>query len=221
MLYNFPTSAYFGKSIPKSKFYEHISIDGRLKRKFIEQIDKIVWSYKLATETINIPSSDEILEIEVFDVYLKGDTIDEEILKVIDRAIPKPILFYIHNTKGYIKLKTAYKHPTKTKNSKWVVENYFESDWIDKDTSLEPMPMALNLQKLYTSIIDSLIPKDISIDKGDLSQKIERLKLIKSKEQEYKRLKAKRDRQKQFNKKVEINEKLHKLKQEIEELKSS
>ena len=220
MRYEFPPTTYFGKTIPKTKFYEHAAIDGKLKRKFIDQIEKIVWSRKLAEETMNLPSTPDVPEIEVFDIYLKGDTLDDAVLRTIDKAIPKPILFYMHDTRGRTKLKTAYKRPNEGSGKGWVVESYFESGWMDETAPTLPLPTTLDLQKLYAAVIRALMPKDIatSPDEG-LEKQVERLKKIEAKEREYARLKARRDKEKQFNKKVELNEKLHLLRKEIEILK--
>lgn len=220
MRFEFPSQAKFGRVIPKSKIYEHASISSALRQKFIEQIDKIVWSYKLAEETLNIPATDKIPEIEVFDVYLKGNTIDEAVLKAIDRAIPLPIFFVIHRKDGDIKAKAAYKRPSEAESGKWVIESYFESDWLSADTALQPLPTALDLEKLYTQMIKALMPQTISqaAKTDDIEQEVERAKRIEALQKEYKRLKAKRDREKQFNKKVQLNERLHELKAEIEKL---
>ena len=221
MRYDFPPATRFGRTIPKTKFYEHAAIEGKLKRKFIDQIDKIVWSHKLAEETMNLPSTPEVPEIEVFDIYLKGDSLDDAVLKTIDKAIPKPILFYLHDTGGRTRLKTAYKRPNESGGRGWVVENYLQSDWMAEDTPPQPLPTALDLQKLYAAIIEALMPRDIAAsDDEALQERVKRLKKIEAKEREYARLKAKRDREKQFNKKVELNEKLHLLKQEIDKLKA-
>ena len=220
MRYDFPSATRFGRTIPKTKFYEHAAIEGKLKRKFIDQIDKIVWSHKLAEETMNLPSTPEVPEIEVFDIYLKGDHLDDAVLKTIDKAIPKPILFYLHDTRGRTKFKTAYKRPAESGGKGWVAESYFESDWTDEAEQPKPLPTALDLQKLYAAIIEALMPQDIAAsDDEALQKRVERLKKIEAKEREYARLKAKRDREKQFNKKVELNEKLHLLRKEIETLK--
>ena len=220
MCYDFPPATRFGRTIPKTKFYEHAAIEGKLKRKFIDQIDKIVWSHKLAEETMNLPGTPEVPEIEVFDIYLKSDSLDDAVLRTIDKAIPKPILFYLHDTRGRTRLKTAYKRPAEGGGKGWVVESYFQSDWMDEAAPPQPLPTALDLQKLYAAIIEAMMPKDLATQSDEaLQERVERLKKIEAKEREYARLKAKRDRERQFNKKVELNEKLHLLRKEIEILK--
>ena len=221
MRYTFPPQAKFGKMIPKKKIYKHASVSASLKEKFVSQVEKIVWSYKLAEETINIPATTKIPEIEVFDIYLKGDNIDEALIKAIDKAIPLPIFFYIHRQDGRVKARAAYKRPSEADSRKWVIEGYFESEWWDADEDAEPLPVAVDLEKVYVQMIKALMPQEFaeSVRTDDIEAEVERAKRIQTKEREYQRLKAKRDKEKQFNKKVELNEKLHLLRKEIETLK--
>jgi len=223
MLYTFPPQAKFEKVVPKNKIYEHASVNTSLKEKFITQIEKIVWSYKLAEETLHIPATEKIQEIEVFDIYLKGNTIDESLIKAIDKAIPLPIYFYIHNANGQLKAKAAYKRPSEADSRKWVIEGYFEGEWFDADHPKESLPVAVDLEKLYTQLIKALMPQEVveTARTDDIEEEVERAKLIAAKEREYQKLKSKRDREKQFNKKVKLNEELHVLKIEIEKLKQS
>ena len=68
--------------------------------------------------------------------------------------------------------------------------------------------------------VEALMPRDITAsDDEALQKRVKRLAKIEAKEREYTRLKAKRDKEKQFNKKVELNERLHLLLKEIETLK--
>ena len=223
MRYAFPTQAKFGKVIPKKKIYEHASVSASLKEKFVTQIEKIVWNYKLAEETINVPATPKVPEIEIFDIYLKGDTVDKALIKAIDRAVPLPIFFHIHNQEGRYKAKAAYKRPSEADSHKWVIEGYFESGWQDVDVDAVPLPVAVDLEKLYAQMIKALMPQELagSARTDDIEAEVARAKQIQTKEREYLRLKAKRDREKQFNKKVKFNEALHKLKEEIEKLKKT
>ena len=56
---NYPKQAAFGRTLPKNKIYEHSGANTRLKDLFVEQVEQIVWQYKLAPETINLPPSRE------------------------------------------------------------------------------------------------------------------------------------------------------------------
>ena len=53
---SYPKQAAFGRNLPKYKIYEHSGANTRLKDLFVEQVEQIVWQYKLAPETINLPA---------------------------------------------------------------------------------------------------------------------------------------------------------------------
>lgn len=55
MAIELPKSTEFNKKIPKQKFYENLEISPALKKKiFIGQVDKIIWSNKIASSTTNL-----------------------------------------------------------------------------------------------------------------------------------------------------------------------
>lgn len=221
MLYDFPKQTKFGKLVAKNKIYEHANASTALKDKFVNQIDKITWAHKLAPETINLASSESVPEIQIFDVKLKVKDLSEELLKSIDKVIPFPIIFQLYY-EDKIKIKAAYKRPSDADKAKWVVESYFETEWFDLSSPKEALPVALNLTKLYEQMLQALIPH-IKGHSADVSIKdqVTHLQLYKSKEKEYEKLKAKRDKEKQFNRKAELNKQLKSLQKELDDLKKS
>jgi len=54
MAIELPKSTEFNKKIPKQKFYENLEISPALKKIFIGQVDKIIWSNKIASSTTNL-----------------------------------------------------------------------------------------------------------------------------------------------------------------------
>ena len=220
MLYTYPKQAHFGKMIAKSKIYEHANITTALKDKFVSQIDKITWQYKLAPETTNLTATPAVPEIQIFDIRLKGNDVEEALLRVIDKAIPFPIIYQIYRG-DEVKVKAAYKRPSDVDKSKWVIEAYVESDWMSTNAPATAMPIALDLSRLYEQMLKALIPKTLPImeTQGSMKEQMELIEVIKAKERAYDKLKTKRDKEKQFNKKVKLNEELRKFKKEIEQLK--
>ena len=68
---NYPKQAAFGRTLPKNKIYEHSGANTRLKDLFVEQVEQIVWQYKLAPETINLPAKPGVPELQIFSIQLK------------------------------------------------------------------------------------------------------------------------------------------------------
>jgi hypothetical protein len=156
MFYAWPKNAAFGRTIPKRKIYEHADADTALKDLFVQQVEQISWGYKLAPETINVPSTEAISEIQVFQVSLKSSQLDHRVLQAIDKAIPFPILFEV-SYGGQIKLVAAYKRRHESDTTRWVVGRYFESDWQPNTAPREPLPLALNLTVLYEQLLTPLV----------------------------------------------------------------
>ena len=213
MLFDYPTKARFGRKIPKSKLYENASANTKLKDKFVNQIEKIVWQYKLAPNTLNLDATNKVPEIQVFDIFLKTKEVDQTLLEVIDKAIPLPIIFQIHKG-NKVKIKAAYKRPSESANNKWVIESYFESEWLDKDVAKQPMPQVLDLGKLYEQILKSLMPVEITSSKTTqtIDEQVGIINQINSLQKVLDKLNSKYKKEKQRNRQFEINKQI-KLKQ--------
>ncbi len=215
--FEYPIKTKFNKLIPKNKIYEKASINTALKDKIVKQIEKIVWLHKLSATTLNLNATDKITEIQVFDIELREDNLDEDVLKAIDKAIPFPIVFQLKKN-DKVQIKSAYKRASESDTSKWIVDKYFSSPWIDNSHLKEILPTVLDLEKLYEVIIKELMP-NITSAKKSLKEEIETHKELEKLEKQYEQLKAKRAKEKQFNKKVELNTELKVLKSQISKLK--
>jgi hypothetical protein len=220
VLFDYPKKARFGRKIPKSKLYENASVNTKLKDKFINQIDKIIWQYKLAPNTLNLDVTDKVPEIQIFDIFLKTKEVDQALLEVIDKAINYPIIFQIHKG-NKVKIKAAYKRPSESSNNRWVIGSYFESEWLDKDTVKQPMPQALDLGKLYEQILKSLMPVEVISSKTTqtIDERVGIINQINSLQKELDKLNSKYKKEKQRNRQFEINKQLKSKQKELDSLK--
>lgn len=206
--------------LPKSKIYAHAKPSKSVKGLFVTQIGEIVWKYKLSPETINLPARHGITEIQVFEIALKGEELDEDVLRTIDKAIPFPILFQLtHGDR--IRFATSYKRPSDADTSKWVIEAYFHSPFILYNSSLilSPLPVALDLASLYEHLIRRHLPLPQRSGES-IRDHVARFTAIQAKEKECQQLEARLSREKQFNRKVELNAALRTLRQEVAALAS-
>lgn len=213
VLFEYPKSSAFGRIVPKSKIYEHVSPSKALKELFVRQIDQIVWQYKLAAETINLRQTPSVPEIEIFTITLKNGELKHDVLRSIDQAIPFPLLFeLLYGDK--CKVIAAYKRPSEANAAKWVVSDYFESAWLPIETLRTPLPVVLNLEALYEQLLAPLMPYPAR--QGErLQQQVERMSMIRFKQRELEKCEGRIQKEKQFNRKVEINAELRILKQEL------
>ncbi len=215
-LFDFPPQAKVGRVLPKNKIYQHGRVRAALRERFVRQVEQITWQYKLAPETINLPARAGIEEIEIFDVALKTDALDEDILRAIDRAIPRPIVFQLQHGQR-IRMAAAYKRPSAAEAGKWVIEGYFTSAWAPINAVRRTLPIALDLHSLYENLLRSLLPQAARPGES-LAEQVERLTRLRSRQNEYSKIETRLHKEKQFNRKVALNAQLRDLKTEIDQL---
>ncbi|GLT21353.1 hypothetical protein GCM10007933_08050 [Zoogloea oryzae] len=215
-LINYPRQATFGRVLPKNKIYEHSGANTRLKDLFVEQVEQIVWQYKLAPETINLPARPGVPEVQVFRIVLKTGELSVDVLKCIDGAVQFPIVFELEYG-GKIKVIAAHKRPSEADASRWVLGDYFSTAWIPANNPRGDMPMVLDLAGLYEALLQRLIPLSLR-DHESFTALVERLEGVKAKQREIEKVRARLAKEKQFNRKVEINAILRQLNNELQEL---
>jgi hypothetical protein len=219
-MFAYPKQAEFNRVLPKSKIYAHAKPSKSVKDLFVSQIGEIVWKYKLSPETINLPARHGITEIQVFEIALKAEELDEDVLRTIDKAIPFPILFQL--TYGdRIRFATSYKRPSDADSTKWVIEASFVTDWFHPSSFiLHPLPVALDLASLYEHLIRRHLPLPQRSGES-IRDHVARFTAIQAKEKECQQMEARLNKEKQFNRKVEMNAALRSLRAELDSLHSA
>lgn len=216
MIYQYPARTQVDKLIPKSKFYSEGGANTRVERLFIEQIESIYWANKLSSATMNIESQEDLREVQIFSVHARVEMLDIEIFRYIDKLIPSPIIFEVY-FQDKVKVVAAYKRLNQADKSKVVIGDYFQTEWLPIER--QDLPLFLRLSELYEFLISQLLPNKTNAtslaDKMRLNQEIALLEMrIKQLEQQLKR-------EKQFNRKAELNINLLKLQDEYTQLTSS
>lgn len=218
-MFQFPKQAEFNRPLPKSKIYAFAKPTRAVKDRFVSGIQDVVWKYKLAPETVNLPARHDIQEIQVFEVALKSEELAEEVLHSIDKAIPSPIVFQI-NFGNRVRFSAAYKRPSNSDGSKNVIEAYFTTDWGPAGQTYPPLPMVLDLAALYEEILCRVIPLSRRPEEP-LSVLVGRAMQLRIKERECRDLEIRLHKECQFNRKVEINAAIRAAKTQLKELAAS
>ncbi|MBF0902121.1 MAG: DUF4391 domain-containing protein [Campylobacter concisus] len=218
MAIELPKSTEFNKKIPKQKFYENLEISPALKKIFIEQVDKILWSNKIASSTTNLADGNLVKEIEVLEVFLKSPNLDDELLRHIDRAVPYHLVFILEY-QGRYKACISYKEATISGNMAFKVNSYYYTDWLDKQ-NLHLKLEGLNLDAAYENFVRQIAGETLQKVASDESLKdsIARSEQKELLQKQILALESKIRKEKQLNKQIQINNELKKLKRDLEEL---
>lgn len=135
---------------------------------------------------------------------------------------------------------------TQSNKEKWQQSAYLKSQWLVQSSQhTAPLPAATSLESLYTQLLEALMPlgfqgaKERQVAKNlqepksadehtkpqqkkrSLEDKLDDLAAIKKLNKQIKQTKAKRDKEKQFNRKRELNDQFKFLKKQLAALNSS
>lgn len=194
-----PKKCEVNKFLPKKKFFEKIGISSGIKNDFTNLVEKITWLYKLSPDTIGISKTEEVEEIQIFQIDVKDRKIPVNIIKFITKVIPYKILFIV-------KYKKDYCYVVK-------VDNVYYSEWND---NIKFEFNAINLEVLYENIVKSIIKENNNLK--DFNKIIENENRKIELNRQINILKNKIHNEKQFNRKVELNKQIKDLQNQLEEI---
>ncbi len=194
-----PKKCYVNKFLPKKIFYEKIAISSSVKEEFTNQVDRITWLYKISSDTIGISKTNNVEEIEVFKLDLKEKIIPKNVIKVITKGVPYKILFLLKYNEEYCYLLK--------------IDDIYNLEW-NKDINIDFN--AINLEVLYENIAKTIIDK--KEDNRNFEIIIEEKRKIDDLNKKISNLRSKIKSEKQFDRKLELNNELNKLLKEMEEI---
>jgi hypothetical protein len=212
-----PKSTEFNKRIPKQKFYDNLNISPALKRSFIDQIKVIYWANKIAAATLNLAEGKNVTEIEVFEVRLNVPTLDEAVLKQIDREIPYHILFIMEYEDKY-KAVIGYKEES-SGNTAFKVNCYYSTEWMNADAL--PLKLeGLSVDSVYENFVRQIAGNALAASASGetLKASVDRDEKRQALQTQIAKLQAKIKKEKQLNRQMQMNSELKELKEELNSL---
>lgn len=212
-----PKTTEFNKRIPKQKFYENIAITPALKRVFVERIRLIQWRNKLAAATLNLAAGGAVTEVEVFEIRLNAPRLDEAVLRQIDRAVPYHTLFVL-TCDGKAQAWVGGKEAAAVGGSAVKVGRYYHTDWVPED-GLRFRVEGLSLDAVYESLVRQVAGDALPSAEGEtLQASVARDENRRRLERQIAALEGKMRKEKQLNRRMEINAELKKMKLAIHQL---
>lgn len=213
-MFGLPTSTAFDKRIPKQRFYENLAIPPALKRVFVEQIKAIRWRAKLAAETLNLAPGDAVREIEVLEIQLAAPALTEEVFRLIDKAIPYHLLFVLA-CEGQSQAWIGYKESAASGANAFKVGRYYHTPWMPED-ALHLRIEGLTLDAVYASFVRQIAGGTLDAAPAeDLRDTVARDEHRRKLERQIALLEGRLRREKQLNRRLELNTELKKLKLQL------
>ena len=209
----FPKSTKLVKNIPKNTFYERAEMTPGVKRKFKDYVVSVYLVNKLSKDTFNIKPTKNVEEIFVFEIKLKDQkSLDkiEDVLSVIDKSVPYPILFVILLDGKTLMYKIAYKERNKVDSDKSVVDVYLSLDTLELDKKIFN---SLNLEIFYERLLRLFLQ---GFEDLDIKEAIYKYKNKLALERELEILEKKVVQEKQPDRQYQLHKKIKSIKKELD-----
>ena len=213
-IFNLPNECKIDKNIPKEVIYKNAEANEKLKRVFIDTVEKIRFMYLLNFSNSNIQSyisdNERFEEIDFIKIILKEKGKENIISKLFHQLIPKSTVILLE-FKNEILISTSDK---RTDKEKIILEEVFNSTWIDVENKmlkeLEYKKLnSTNLKLFYEDITEKV--RVINLSKKlncENSIKSENVDLLEELNKEIEELKVIRKKETQINRVAEIQTKL-------------
>lgn len=209
---NLPKSTEFNKRIPKQKFYDNLNVTAAIKQIFVEQIKTIFWKNKISPSTTNLAEGKTVTEIEIFEIKLNTPALDESILKLIDKGIPYHILFILSYDDKF-QLWIGYKEKL-DRTTAFKVGQYYHTEWSGNP---EIVIQGLDMDKVYENFVRQIAGDSLSNGGNEsLQESVQRQQEKENLKKQIDKLAKAVNKEKQFNRQIELNQQLKMLKKQLE-----
>ena len=210
----FPSSTRKDIRLPKESFYTHATLTSTVKRAMVDDIEQIVWSHTLTAGTLNVNASDKVRQIDVLTVTLKKRECNEKIFEVIEKAIPRHILFVLR-FKNECRLLIHYKEAYENVIGKYRIVETYSTNWQpEEDISLSFS--GLDLERIYHNFVYQIAGNKLTKEPGrDLCKAVEQHQEAEKIRKKIARLEAKMRKEVQFNLQLQLSAEIKELKKQL------
>src|SRR5690554_2299357 len=197
----FPESTYIGKRIPKEGFYSKADLNAAQKKAFVEDIESIVWRNLLSENTLNVSKGEKVTQIDIIQINLKRREYNKTILDVIEKAIPRHLVFML-TINSSCQLSINYKEEFQKGRFK-IIES-FTTDWINENEAVLNI-QGHDLDTVYENFVYQVAKGRIAKTDGvELSETVQQSQEIEKLKKRIAALEVKKRKEKQFNIQLKI-----------------
>ena len=205
-LLQYPDTTLFGKTVPKKMFYDQLDVNAKMKQRFVNDVEEIIWLYKLSPNTLNVRAGEQVGEIEIMLCPLKDVECPVDVFKFISQKIPHHIVFILQFGNSY-RLLIQYDKDT------------FVSPWCPID-ELSLKIEGQTLDRIYDGFVGQLTGIG-SRDSESLQEIIRLKKEIKKLSDKIETLQRQIRKEPQLNRQIEMNSEARAMKQQLQEFKKN
>jgi hypothetical protein len=199
--------------IPKEKIYAQADISSKVKRLFVQQIEKIVWLAKISPNTMNITADNDFPELDIIEFKLRTPNFNMKIMETVDTVIPRPVLFRI-SFSGQSKYAIAYKEPAAKGENRTKVIEYFQTAWLNENETTLTVE-GNSVKAVYENFLKQIDSRIKLPPHADLKTAVAEMREIQKIRQEIDMLTARIAKEPQDNKRHELAKKRYELEQKI------
>lgn len=210
----FPKSTLVGKPVPKTAFYKNLEVNAKMKQRFVDSVESITWTAKLAPSTLSVADGKTVHEITVFRMVLKKEEVPSDVLTLIDKQMPRHTLFLLQHDDAFCLL-VNYKEWHDAANTRFDIVKTFQTGW----TSADKLSLSLDGQDMdavYSAIVKQVAGADITSVAKDIHTAVAQTKEQEALRQKIAALETKIAKERQPKKKFELHQQLVKLKENNE-----
>lgn len=209
----FSEKTQLNRIIPKAKFMKLAGLSTAIRKEFQNNVDRLILANILRKDTVNINPGKNVNEIDVFEFLLKEKTVSDNLIREIDSAIPKYILF-VFKYKDEIQIAISYKEKLASVD-RFKVLKIYRSEWQKEESVLLGLN-GLDLDTVFNGFISQISNGKIEINENtEIKQAVEKSIEIERLEHRIEQLKSKIRKEVQFNKQIELKNELKTLKYEL------
>lgn len=221
--FNFPKECINSRNIPKEALYKALDADEKLKKLFIENVEKIRLEYLITQKNSNIESyvndNEKYEEIHFYTIEFRKKGSEEKIAKIMHELVPKSTVIEIKYNNNF-KISTSIKSIGNTN----LKINYIETtNWLKENKNQEFVKSlnsvtfnTINLKAFYESIVDRVKANKVfktigifSLDNiNENNEKVEKILVV---QKEIEALKKELNNEKHTFKRAEIVNKIKEL----------
>ncbi len=213
----FPPSTHKGLRLPKESFYTHATLTPVLKRAMVDDVEQIVWSHTLTAGTLNVNANDKVRQIDVLTIILRKRDYNEKIFEVIEKAIPRHILFILR-FKNECRLLIHFKEAYENVKGKYRIVESYTTDWQpEEEVSLSIT--GLDLERIYHNFVYQVAGNKLKKESGrELGKAIEQNQDTEKIRNRIARLEDKMRKEVQFNLQLQISTEIKELKKKLTDI---